>query len=72
MTARSYSDNDTLIIIDQKGEELTTVILNTPYNIVRGWVSIANGSYRKTEEGKKLETKDWEKMKENNPIQLIQ
>ena len=38
---------------------------------IAGWVSIADGNYRNTEGGKRLETKDWKKMQENNPIQLI-
>ena len=38
---------------------------------IKGWVEIASGSYRKTEEGKKLSIDYWLKMKEDNPIQII-
>jgi pimeloyl-ACP methyl ester carboxylesterase len=37
---------------------------------VREWVSIADGSYRETEEGRLLEEPEWRKKQEKNPIQI--
>ena len=34
------------------------------------WVSIADGSYRETEEGKELSDKKWKKKQKENPIQI--
>ena len=37
---------------------------------VEEWVKVADESYRKTEEGRKLTEKAWIKKQEKNPIQI--
>jgi hypothetical protein len=53
------------------GKRVSVFLENQDFETVAEWVEIATGEYRKTDEGKKLEKKDWEKMQEGNPIKFM-
>lgn len=48
-----------------------TIALKGPsFKEVDEWVSIADGSYRETDEGRELSKINWDKKREDNPIQF--
>jgi hypothetical protein len=51
-------------------EEREVFLPNHTLEEVEGWVDIATGEYRDTEEGKKLTEDYWLDIQENNPIQI--
>ena len=66
---KKQTQNSTLLFKYFVGER-EIAIEDVSLGDVEGWLSIADGSYRETEEGEKLSEDYWKKLQKDNPIQI--